>query len=85
MLFVSMTLVVLLSLLYLCKPRILSAMSDHAFDWLAEKAIGWSHKPPVNKIDTHHHVVPSFYAKGKQADCIMSKTNHAISNRRARG
>ncbi|KAH8697706.1 putative 2-amino-3-carboxymuconate-6-semialdehyde decarboxylase [Talaromyces proteolyticus] len=38
-------------------------MSDHTLDWLAEKAIGWSHTPPINKIDTHHHIVPSFYAK----------------------
>lgn len=40
-------------------------MSEHALDWLREKAIGWSHTPPVNKIDTHHHCVPAFYAKGK--------------------
>ncbi|KAJ5385296.1 hypothetical protein N7517_003207 [Penicillium concentricum] len=38
-------------------------MSEHTFDWLREKTIGWSHTPPVNKIDTHHHCVPPFYAK----------------------
>ncbi|KAL4991850.1 hypothetical protein BDW68DRAFT_184731 [Aspergillus falconensis] len=38
-------------------------MSEHAFAWLRDKAIGWSHTPPVNKIDTHHHCVPPFYAK----------------------
>ncbi|KAL2853406.1 hypothetical protein BJY01DRAFT_244027 [Aspergillus pseudoustus] len=38
-------------------------MTDHTLDWLGEKAIGWSHTPPVNKIDTHHHFVPPFYAK----------------------
>ncbi|OOQ89684.1 putative 2-amino-3-carboxymuconate-6-semialdehyde decarboxylase [Penicillium brasilianum] len=39
-------------------------MSEHGLDWLQEKAIGWSHTPLVNKIDTHHHCVPPFYAKG---------------------
>lgn len=43
----------------------ISAMSEHGFDWLREKTIGWSHTPPVNKIDTHHHCVPPFYAKGE--------------------
>ncbi|KAJ0421525.1 hypothetical protein BJY00DRAFT_300906 [Aspergillus carlsbadensis] len=38
-------------------------MSEHTFDWLREKTIGWSHTPPINKIDTHHHCVPPFYAK----------------------
>lgn len=39
-------------------------MTDRALDWLRDKAVGWSHSPPVNKIDTHHHCVPRFYAKG---------------------
>lgn len=56
----------LLVLLYFVNLDIFSAMSDHALDWLAGKAIGWSHTPPVNKIDTHHHFVPFFYAQGKQ-------------------
>ncbi|KAJ5743725.1 hypothetical protein N7533_008595 [Penicillium manginii] len=38
-------------------------MGEHTLDWLREKAIGWSHTPPINKIDTHHHFVPDFYAK----------------------
>ncbi|KAE8317309.1 hypothetical protein BDV41DRAFT_561541 [Aspergillus transmontanensis] len=38
-------------------------MSEHTLDWVQDKAIGWSHTPPRNKIDTHHHCVPSFYAK----------------------
>ncbi|KAJ5952567.1 uncharacterized protein N7479_010980 [Penicillium vulpinum] len=38
-------------------------MSEHAFDWLRGDAIKWGHTPPVNKIDTHHHFVPPFYAK----------------------
>ncbi|KAL3478867.1 hypothetical protein BJX99DRAFT_97228 [Aspergillus californicus] len=38
-------------------------MSEHTLDWLRGKAIGWSLTPPVNKIDTHHHCVPPFYAK----------------------
>lgn len=57
--------VAIISLLYLYKPTIFSEMSEHSLDWLRDKAIGWSHTPPVNKIDTHHHCVPSFYAKGK--------------------
>ena len=50
--------------LYFYLSSILNNMSEHALDWLRDKAIGWTHKPPVNKIDTHHHLVPSFYAKG---------------------
>lgn len=23
----------------------------------------WPKQPPVNKIDTHHHIVPDFYAR----------------------
>lgn len=38
-------------------------MAEHALDWIRDKA-GWSHTPPVNKIDTHHHFVPPFYAQG---------------------
>ncbi|KAJ5414509.1 hypothetical protein N7509_001136 [Penicillium cosmopolitanum] len=44
-------------------------MAEHTLDWLREKATGWSHKPPVNKIDTHHHFVPDFYAKDSCAFC----------------
>lgn len=40
-----------------------SIMSDHLVDWLQDKALGWSHHPPANKIDTHHHFVPPFYSK----------------------
>lgn len=43
---------------------IFSAMSDRVTDWVLEKALGWPTRPPVNKIDTHHHYVPPFYAKG---------------------
>ncbi|OBT43628.1 hypothetical protein VE00_05228 [Pseudogymnoascus sp. WSF 3629] len=38
-------------------------MADHVYDWLQAKAMGWIPSPPVNKIDTHHHFVPDFYAK----------------------
>ncbi|OQE37182.1 hypothetical protein PENCOP_c010G00510 [Penicillium coprophilum] len=55
--------VAVLIVLYLCKPSIFCSMSEHTFDWLREKAIGWSHTPPVNKVDVHHHCVPPFYAK----------------------
>ncbi|KAL2817917.1 hypothetical protein BDW59DRAFT_182012 [Aspergillus cavernicola] len=49
--------------LYFCKPSIYTTMSEHTLDWLREKAIGWSHMPPVDKIDTHHHFLPPFYAQ----------------------
>jgi hypothetical protein len=57
--------VTIILLLYIYKPATFYTMSEHSLDWLQEKAIGWSHNPPVNKIDTHHHCVPPFYAKGK--------------------
>lgn len=55
---------VLLLLFYRYIRNLFDIMAEHALDWLREKAIGWSHTPPVNKIDTHHHFVPSFYAQG---------------------
>ena len=57
--------VALILVAYLCKPRLFIPMIEHTLDWLREKSIGWSHTPPVNKIDTHHHCVPPFYAKGR--------------------
>jgi hypothetical protein len=51
-------------------------MSEHGLDWLRDKAIGWSHTPPVNKIDTHHHCVPPFYAKGE----ILISAKHLKSH-----
>ncbi|RAL05413.1 amidohydrolase family protein [Aspergillus ibericus CBS 121593] len=38
-------------------------MTDHGHDWLQGNLLPWSHRPTVNKIDTHHHFVPSFYRK----------------------
>ncbi|PVH72453.1 putative 2-amino-3-carboxymuconate-6-semialdehyde decarboxylase [Cadophora sp. DSE1049] len=38
-------------------------MTDHVLDWLKDKAFGWVPSPDENKIDTHHHFVPEFYAK----------------------
>jgi hypothetical protein len=46
---------------------ILRNMADHVYDWLLDKSIGWIPAPPQNKIDTHHHFVPDFYAKGKNS------------------
>ncbi|KAJ5556572.1 hypothetical protein N7494_000487 [Penicillium frequentans] len=40
-------------------------MADEAADWLQEKVLGWISAPPTNKIDTHHHYVPSFYTVEK--------------------
>ncbi|KAH8129475.1 hypothetical protein ACSS6W_002125 [Trichoderma asperelloides] len=41
----------------------MTSLKDQAHDWVADKTFGWPGQPPVNKIDTHHHMVPSFYAK----------------------
>ncbi|EAU30283.1 predicted protein [Aspergillus terreus NIH2624] len=49
-------------------------MAEHALDWIRDKA-GWSHTPPVNKIDTHHHFVPPFYAQG----FITSTNNYDLA------
>ncbi|KAF5014539.1 hypothetical protein F66182_14434, partial [Fusarium sp. NRRL 66182] len=38
-------------------------MVDHVTDFLLEKTLGWPSGVAVNKVDTHHHYVPSFYAK----------------------
>ncbi|GFF44909.1 2-amino-3-carboxymuconate-6-semialdehyde decarboxylase [Aspergillus udagawae] len=45
-------------------------MPDHLMDWLQDKALGWSHRPPANKVDTHHHFVPPFYRKGHSLACM---------------
>ncbi|GFF29407.1 2-amino-3-carboxymuconate-6-semialdehyde decarboxylase [Aspergillus udagawae] len=45
-------------------------MPDHLMDWLQDKALGWSYRPPVNKVDTHHHFVPPFYRKGSSLACM---------------
>jgi hypothetical protein len=66
--------VAILLLLYFYKPDIFTSMSQHSLDWLREKAIGWNHTPPVDKIDTHHHRVPPFYAKGK----ILISDKHLV-------
>lgn len=71
--------VALLLFLYIYHPAIFSAMSEHSLDWLQEKAIGWSHTPPVNKIDTHHHCVPQFYAKGKISISAQFLDPHKIT------
>lgn len=34
-------------------------------DFAQSKIFGWPQPQPIlNKIDTHHHIVPDFYAKG---------------------
>jgi hypothetical protein len=73
--------VALLLVTYLCRPSLYTTMSEHTFDWLREKTIGWSHTPPVNKIDTHHHCVPPFYAKGKPSPSTVWTTSLTTSQR----
>lgn len=41
----------------------MSEASDHGQDWLLGKVLSWPDAPVVNKVDTHHHFVPDFYAK----------------------
>ncbi|GKZ74708.1 hypothetical protein AnigIFM50267_001197 [Aspergillus niger] len=55
--------IILILTLFLFQPSLCGIVGDHVLDWLRDKAVGWSHTPPVNKIDTHHHFVPPFYAK----------------------
>jgi hypothetical protein len=45
----------------------LCRMVDHVYDWLQDKTLGWVKNIPQSKIDTHHHFVPDFYAKGMPA------------------
>ncbi|KAI2623674.1 hypothetical protein GGS21DRAFT_533688 [Xylaria nigripes] len=48
------------------KSQLLTGMTmlkHQAQDWLVDKALGWPEQPIINKIDTHHHMVPDFYAK----------------------
>lgn len=37
---------------------------EDAMDWLQNPTIGFPDQASVDKIDTHHHFVPKFYAKG---------------------
>jgi hypothetical protein len=32
---------------------------------LQQRLLKWPEQPPAMKIDTHHHYVPDFYAKGE--------------------
>lgn len=35
-----------------------------ASDAVQAQIFGWPAQPAMDKVDTHHHLVPSFYAKG---------------------
>ncbi|KAI1324743.1 amidohydrolase 2 [Xylariaceae sp. FL0255] len=41
----------------------MAVLKDQAQDWLLDKTVGWPEQPTINKIDTHHHFVPPFYAE----------------------
>lgn len=47
-------------------------MAGKAADWLQDHALQWIDAPPLNKVDTHHHYVPSFCAKGKPPSLLAS-------------
>ncbi|PVH91720.1 putative 2-amino-3-carboxymuconate-6-semialdehyde decarboxylase [Periconia macrospinosa] len=46
---------------------ILGTTSAMASDAVQSAVFGWPSQPPINKIDTHHHIVPDFYAKAVAA------------------
>ena len=54
-------------------------MADHGYDWLLDKAIGWPPGPTMNKIDTHHHFVPEFYADGMSLLIVFWSTANIFS------
>lgn len=62
--FTLLSAVLALLLLWYLQKEAISNMTDEATDWLQDKVLGWMDQPSVNKIDTHHHYVPSFYSKG---------------------
>lgn len=73
MLALLLTTITLSLVIYFRNHIFRSAMSEKALAWLSDKASGWSRVPPTNKIDTHHHCVPSFYAKGTSG-CSFGST-----------
>lgn len=42
--------------------KMTNALSESS-SFVQEKILKWPPQPPTNKIDTHHHFVPDFYAK----------------------
>lgn len=48
-------------------------MDDRVSDWLQDIAISWIPPPPINKIDTHHHFIPNFYAQGISSNIYPNK------------
>lgn len=49
---------------YAHMQSLLSNTSDYLTNWMQAKTLAWPDRPDVNKIDTHHHFVPSFYSQG---------------------
>jgi len=43
----------------------IASLRSYAREWYVDKGLSWPSSPPVQKIDLNHHMVPSFYAKGK--------------------
>lgn len=62
--FIIFSTIVALLALWHFKRDSMNNMADEAADWLQDKVLGWISAPPTNKIDTHHHYVPSFYRDG---------------------
>jgi hypothetical protein len=42
----------------------MSSLMSLGSSMIGDAIFGWPAQPAVIKIDTHHHYVPSFYAKG---------------------
>ncbi|KAI5194082.1 amidohydrolase family protein [Aureobasidium subglaciale] len=63
---ILVTVSVLLIVIYLSRSLWLTT----AFQWIditINLAVAWPERPPLTKIDTHHHFVPDFYAQAVQA------------------
>lgn len=44
--------------------RYLWVMAQQVKNDVLSAVLDWPAVPPLNKVDTHHHFVPDFYAKG---------------------
>ena len=56
-----------LVILFLLSQHSLLKMAAQLIDKAKDLAVAWPPRPPMNKIDTHHHFVPEFYADAIEA------------------
>ncbi|KAI5236775.1 amidohydrolase family protein [Aureobasidium subglaciale] len=62
---ILVTISALLIVIYLSRPLWLT-MAFQVIDRTMNLAVAWPERPPLNKVDTHHHFVPDFYAQAVQ-------------------